>query len=398
MAISDDAKMRDIEENGSKGLSYLLMTGHIAADINQGALIATLPFLVLHGGLSYTAVTALLFASNIASAIIQPLFGYLGDKVARPWFMALGITLAGVGMAGVGVAGNYWLILACAMVSGIGVAMFHPEGGRLANLVAGKQKGAGMSIFAVGGKLGFSIGPLMAAAALTSFGLQGTLIFLVPALLCAGALLTQNRVFASFGTIDSKTAAAVDIKDDWKSFSIVMGVISARSIIYYALTAFIPLFLVSVMGQTESFGSSMIALFAVVGVAGTLISGWASKIISARSLVLISYPLIALFVALFAVNQSLMAACVLIVLLSIAVDLAYPSSVALGQSFVPNHLGMASGLSFGVVVCVGGVASPLLGLAGDFIGLQSVMLILAAVAIAGLVVALFIPKPGRLKK
>lgn len=54
--------------------------------------------------------------------------------------MALGITLAGLGMAGVGIFSTYWLILASAMVSGIGIAMFHPEGGRLANLVAGEKR------------------------------------------------------------------------------------------------------------------------------------------------------------------------------------------------------------------------------------------------------------------
>lgn len=155
----------------NKKMSLLLMAGHLCCDINQGALVATLPFLVLLGGFSYTEATALLFASNIASAIIQPLFGWLGDTFQKPWIMALGITLAGLGMAGVGIFSTYWLILVSAMVSGIGIAMFHPEGGRLANLVAGEKKSSGMSIFAVGGKLGFSAGPLMAAAALSSWGL-----------------------------------------------------------------------------------------------------------------------------------------------------------------------------------------------------------------------------------
>lgn len=131
----------------NKKMSLLLMAGHLCCDINQGALVATLPFLVLLGGFSYTAATALLFASNIASAIIQPLFGWLGDRFQKPWIMALGITLAGLGMAGVGIFSTYWLILASAMVSGIGIAMFHPEGGRLANLVAGEKKEFGNEHF-----------------------------------------------------------------------------------------------------------------------------------------------------------------------------------------------------------------------------------------------------------
>ena len=108
-----------------------MMIAHLCDDLNQGALVAVIPFLVLHNGYSYAEVTALLLASNAASAVIQPLFGWLGDKKPRPWLMALGIFLAGIGMAGVGVLPNYPLIMASAMLSGIGVAMFHPEGGRL---------------------------------------------------------------------------------------------------------------------------------------------------------------------------------------------------------------------------------------------------------------------------
>ena len=65
---------------GDKLANYLTMLGHLCADINQGALSAILPFLVVGAGYSYLEATMLLFASNIASGIIQPLFGWLGDR------------------------------------------------------------------------------------------------------------------------------------------------------------------------------------------------------------------------------------------------------------------------------------------------------------------------------
>ena len=76
---------------GDKLANYLTMLGHLCADINQGALSAILPFLVVGAGYSYLEATMLLFASNIASGIIQPLFGWLGDRHPCPWFMALGV-------------------------------------------------------------------------------------------------------------------------------------------------------------------------------------------------------------------------------------------------------------------------------------------------------------------
>lgn len=372
--------------------SYLMMIAHLCDDLNQGALVAVIPFLVLHNGYSYAEVTALLLASNAASAIIQPLFGWLGDKKPRPWLMAAGILLAGIGMAGVGVLPNYPLIMASAMLSGIGVAMFHPEGGRLGNLTAGEQKGKGMSIFAVGGKLGFTFGPLVATAAITLWGLPGTLIFIIPSTLCAAILLSQNKALLSYSNPDKQSSDESLYRDNWVGFGFVMGAISCRSIMYYAFLSFIPLFLVYNLGQEEAFASSVISLFALVCAVGTIASGWAGQLLGAKKLIIVSYACVAIEVVIFAFNGSLIVALILIAFLALTCDISYPSAVAMGQSFVPHHLGMASGLSFGVMVCIGGLMTPVFGLIGDYFGLQVVMLCVTAIALLGIIITLFIPK------
>lgn len=372
--------------------SYLMMIAHLCDDLNQGALVAVIPFLVLHNGYSYAEVTALLLASNAASAIIQPLFGWLGDKKPRPWLMAAGIFLAGIGMAGVGVLPNYPLIMASAMLSGIGVAMFHPEGGRLGNLTAGEQKGKGMSIFAVGGKLGFTFGPLVATAAITLWGLPGTLIFIIPSTLCAAILLSQNKALLSYSNPDKQSSDDSLYQDNWVGFGFVMGAISCRSIMYYAFLSFIPLFLVYNLGQEEAFASSVISLFALVCAVGTIASGWAGQLLGAKKLIIVSYACVAIEVVIFAFNGSLIVALILIALLALTCDISYPSAIAMGQSFVPHHLGMASGLSFGVMVCIGGLMTPVFGLIGDYFGLQVVMLCVTAIALLGIIITLFIPK------
>lgn len=372
--------------------SYLMMIAHLCDDLNQGALVAVIPFLVLHNGYSYAEVTALLLASNAASAIIQPLFGWLGDKKPRPWLMAAGIFLAGIGMAGVGVLPNYPLIMASVMLSGIGVAMFHPEGGRLGNLTAGEQKGKGMSIFAVGGKLGFTFGPLVATAAITLWGLPGTLIFIIPSTLCAAILLSQNKALLSYSNPDKQSSDDSLYQDNWVGFGFVMGAISCRSIMYYAFLSFIPLFLVYNLGQEEAFASSVISLFALVCAVGTIASGWAGQLLGAKKLIIVSYACVAIEVVIFAFNGSLIVALILIALLALTCDISYPSAVAMGQSFVPHHLGMASGLSFGVMVCIGGLMTPVFGLIGDYFGLQVVMLCVTAIALLGIIITLFIPK------
>ncbi len=366
-----------------KGLSYLLMTGHFCTDLCQGALVATFPFLVVYSGFTYTEVAMLVFAANVVSAIIQPLFGWMSDRKARPWLMALGCFLAGFGLAGVGLMSNYLLIIASAMVSGCGVAMFHPEGGRLANLVASKQKGTSMSIFAVGGNVGWAIGPMVAVASIGFFGISGTFVPLIPAAIVALVLLTKNRTFGSFGLVDKSVASDPDQKEHWGFFTLVMAVVSTRSVGMTIITTYAALFLMTELGQSEQIGSLMITIYALFGAVATISSGKVSGRIGVQRLMQISYTALSAVIILFAFCRILPLSAVLIACIGLLQSIAYPSTVVLGQSFIPHHLGTASGLTYGVAICIGGLLSPLFGMIGDAIGLTPVILMSAGVVLVG---------------
>ena len=77
----------------------LLGAGHLCVDLCQGAVPALLPFLAAERGYSYAALGALVLFSTIGSSIVQPLFGLLSDRFARPWLMPAGLALAGTGIA-----------------------------------------------------------------------------------------------------------------------------------------------------------------------------------------------------------------------------------------------------------------------------------------------------------
>lgn len=367
---------------GDKLANYLTSLGHICSDINQGALSAILPFLVAGAGYSYVEATLLVFAANVASAVIQPLFGWLGDKHPSPWLMAVGVFLAGAGMAGIGYMPSYGLVVTSALVSGIGVAMFHPEGGRLANLAAGERKGNGMSIFAVGGNIGFFVGPLLAASFLTAFGLRGTAVFLAPASACAVVLLCFNRRFHALGVADANALTYLGKKEHWGMFGLVMGVLSLRSVFVYGLMAFIPLFMMGLLGQGEAASSAAISLFAIAGAVATAFSGRTAEKVGVLRLTAVCTALTGAAILAFALNSSVWVAFALTFVLAVTSDLFYASAVAFGMGCVPRHLGTASGLSYGVTVAVGGAAEPFLGMAGDAVGLVPVMVVMAAVAFA----------------
>lgn len=382
-------------KGGVNPLSLLLMSGHVCVDMVQGGIAAVIPFLVLQNGFLYAEATMLVFAANIASAVIQPAFGWLGDKAARPWLMAVGVLLAGIGMAGIGLLSNYWMVVGAALLSGIGNAMLHPEGGRLAYLVGGDNKAQSMSVFSVGGQIGFCIGPVITVAAVTAFGLPGMTVYFILCLPVALVLLRYTKRFKSYGVRDTSAAVAGGERDRWGAFSLVLGACSARSIVFYGITSFVPLILVASFAADESFASSMITVFAAVGAVATLASGKAADYIPIPRLMIGCF--IGLIVALVAfIFSPWMALSIgLLMVFAICLNLFNPAAVTLGQSYLPQHLGMASGLTFGVAVAVGGVAAPLLGLVGDAIGLTAVMFILTAVGVGGLAVSLGLLRVGQ---
>ena len=166
-----------------------LTVAHASADINQGAIPILLPFFIAAHHLSYTAAAAIVFGVNIVSTVFQPVFGYMSDRWSKPWLIPLSMVVIGLGVSFAGFAPTYRIGVASVMVSGLGIAMFHPEGARLMNYLAGDKKATAMSLFGIGGQLGFAIGPLIATAALFWWGIKGTACLIVPPVVMAGLFL-----------------------------------------------------------------------------------------------------------------------------------------------------------------------------------------------------------------
>src|SRR4030043_1245374 len=161
----------------------LLSTAHLVTDVNQGALPALLPFFKEALNLSYTMAGTILLSANIPSSIIQPVFGHLSDRRPIGWVLPFSPLIACLGLSLSGLISNYSVLLICVMVSGIGIASFHPEGFKTAYFFTGDKKATGMSIFAVGGNFGIAVGPILALTLVTSFGLKGILGMIMPGIL-----------------------------------------------------------------------------------------------------------------------------------------------------------------------------------------------------------------------
>ena len=394
--------MLDKKNQTNRAYSYILMAGHICCDLNQSTTPALLPFLVAQRGIDFTSAAGLSFAASFLSSLIQPLLGMISDRKQRPWLMGLGILFSGLGIAAIGFLESYWAIFAVIMFAGLGSAMFHPEGGRMANYAAGEKKGRGVSIFSAGGNLGFVIGPLVVTASVMRWGLRGTAIMLIPAVVMATIffLLEKKLELLSETGIRDTTKKAVDskLKDDVPAFLRLCIPVFTRSIAQNGLSTFIPLYWVSVLMQTQQRGSLMVTFIALAGATAAFIGGRLADRFGFRRIIWIALATVPPLIIMVLLTKNIWTATVLVMMTSLALHLTASPAIVLGQTYLPNRLGLASGVTLGLAISIGGITSPLLGRIGDNYGLTTVLYVVSGIALLSFLGSLLIKKEKVKKK
>lgn len=400
---------------------FLVSLGHMSCDVNGGAVPALLPFLRAEYGFTYQAAAGLVFAMSCLGSVVQPLFGYVADKLSKPWLVPLGIFLAGCGVACIGFVHSYWAIFGLVMLSGLGAALFHPEAALLANKVSGTHKGTGLSLFSVGGNAGYVLGPLLAAGSVHVFGLRGTAVFGILALIMACVLLVQiirmsfpaqgGNVHSTMeipqgapgagspGASENREERCLPVqksgheqpdhlpRNDWREFSKLTGTIVVRSTLFLGFNTFIPLYWTSIFMQTEKSGGFALALFCTFGVLSNFVGGFLADRFGYIRVIRFSFLLLVPAIVLFAHAPSIHVAFALMPPLAFALYAPFSSMVVLGQKYLARNMGFASGVTLGLAVSVGGIAAPFLGRIADFYDLPSAVQCMAVISVLGAVSA-----------
>ncbi len=379
----------------------LLSMGHLVTDVNQGALPALLPFFISAHHLSFAAAGGIVFAANIASTVVQPLFGHGADRFSKPWFLPVGLLLAGLGLSLTGLTGDYLYIILFAVLSGIGVAAYHPEAARLVNFASGTQKGQGMSIFGAGGMLGFAVGPLLATSFLLNFGIKGTLGLLVPVIIMAVIMTTQVNKLATVPLHAHPAKKASDeeapVQEAWAPFIRLTMSVMTRSILFYGLITFVPLYWINALHQSKTAGATALAIMSVSNVVGNLLGGKMADRFGHIRVMLIGYAFLVIFLPLLVWVDTPLAATLLLIPLGMSLGSTQSPSIVIGQKYLPNRVGFSSGITIGVAVAVGGIATPLIGKIADLHGIRMALTSICFLpALAG-AIAFTLPDPDKLK-
>jgi MFS transporter, FSR family, fosmidomycin resistance protein len=361
---------------------------HAVDDLYQGLIPACVPYFVLDRHYGYLAASGLTLAATLGSALPQPVIGIIVDRHRVSWMAGAGVSLAGIGAGLSGIMPAYVLTWAVTFVSGLGVAMFHPAAGKGARRAAGDSSSA-MSIFATGGNLGFFLAPVLATPALVAIGLGGTALFIPPAVLMGFVLLRhQQRVVPA-----RRTVAQAGV-DRWGPFAMLTAVEITRSVNFFGVATFIELYWITHLHSNRTVAGLALTCFLLGGVLGTLLGGRIADRFGLTRTTLVGN--VVAVPALIALRICPTPGIALVAALAAGVTVRIPFSVLvkLGQDYLPSRPGTASGVTLGLAVSAGGLASPVFGAIAAAYGTPAVFTILCLLPIPAVAISLFLPEPG----
>jgi len=366
-----------------------LSAGHLATDFASGAIPALLPFLVKRFDLSYALAGLVMLAWAISSSIVQPLFGLWSDQRGALWLLPTGLALAGAGVAMAAVAPSYWLLLVLVTVSGLGTAAYHPEGSKYAAYVSGARRASGMSLFSIGGNLGYALGPLAATALVVALGLNGGLLLAVPGLLVAAALLFAAPYLRSFEPGRRPGVGEAPGDDRPRALLVLLGVIAFRSVAWFGLLTFVPLFEVA-RGNSEAYGNRLLAAMLLTGGIGTLVAGPLADRVGRRAVLIASVFAVGPLIFVYVLAGGLAGALAL-ALVGVCVIGTFGVTIVMSQEYLPRQIALGSGLSIGLSIGLGGVAAVGLGALADAVDLRTALYVSAAAAVPGALLSVLLP-------
>ena len=392
----------------------LITLGHSLTHWYPATFFMLLPLIGNEMGLTYSQIGFIMTCQYAAGAISNVPGGMLVDVWGKKGqLMALSLFWVGFPYLMMGFSSQYWMLLICVMLVGIGNNLWHPTAIPLLGSMFPKRKGLALSLHGMGGNVGDALAPLAVGALLTTLSWREIVVLnVVP-----GAAMSMLILFF-LGTMTfapkQKTNTAAQASDapaanskgqSMRSYvaglrtlmqtpGLFLLTLSSgfRSMTQGTLLTFLPLYLANEMHYDVFWVGAGMALLQLTGFIAAPIAGHLSDTMGRKNILMVSFGMSGVVLLLMTFAGGSPWFVFLIAVLGFFLYAARPIMQAWMLDATPKNMGgTAIGLMFGMQSGAQAIAPILGGIVADHYGLLAAFYLLAATIIIANIMVIWIP-------
>jgi MFS family permease len=385
---------------------WLITIGHTLTHWYPATFYLLLPLIGQELGLSYVQIGSILSFQAVASALSNVPGGLLADAISRKGLlMALSLFWVGAPYLLMGFSREYWLLLGCAALVGIGNNLWHPTAIPLLARRFPDRRGLVVSIHGMGGHVGDAVAPLVVGAMLAVVNWRDVVVLnVIPGVLMSCAILVCLGGLQSQDVAQprrEKPAARGQLLRDFGRLLtnrtvVLLSTSSAfRAMTQSALLTFLPVYLAAKLGYSPAAIGACLFAMQAAGFAAAPIAGHLSDKMGRRRIIISSMAMsgVILLAMVFAGQSATFVFLVAFLGLFLFAIRAVLQAWLLDAT-PPNMGGSSIGVMFGTQAVGAAVGPVVAGLLADGYGLLAAFYFCALTIIVANMFILFTHAPG----
>jgi MFS family permease len=391
----------------------LITLGHGLTHWYPATFFMLLPLIGNELGLTYSQIGFIMTCQYAAGAVSNVPGGMLVDMWGKKGqLLALALFWVGFPYLLMGFSTQYWMLLVCVMLVGVGNNLWHPVAIPLLGRMFPARKGLALSLHGMGGNVGDALAPLAVGLLLSSMSwreivmwnvipgaaMSALILYFLGAMVFAPKAAAQPSVHLEPTQGQSLASYMQGLRTLMKTKGLFMLTLSSsfRSMTQGTLLTFLPLYLANEMHYSVMWVGAGMALLQLAGFIAAPIAGHLSDTMGRRTILMSCFGMsgAVLVMMTFAGGSSLFV--FLIAVLGFFLYAARPIMQAWMLESTPKNMGgTAIGLMFGMQSGAQAIAPILGGMVADRYGLLSAFYLLAFTIVLANLMVFWIPAPNK---
>ncbi len=367
-----------------------IAVGHLMVDVFN----SSRPVLITYLGLSATQIAIFSTIYIWASALTQPLFGWIADRAGPRWLAAGGVLWMTVFYsATLLIRGNVGLV--CLVIAALGSSAFHPVGTVQATLqgrnhMKGRETTA-TSIFFTAGQSGHFLGPIITGLILAALGVPG--MFILPLVSIPVGLMIAVQLRSNQPHPHTSPGQSSRMQVGWLFILALALVATFQSSAQSNMINLMPKYLKD-LGQSATIYGSMAGLFMGGSALGNVIGGhfgdkFPKRFVVASALFFSALPI-------YITSQIGWSPWLylLVPLAGAGTGAVHSNMVVLAQRLIPGGMALASGLVLGFIFSSGALGLLYTGPLAETRGFPFVLIMTTGLVLTASPIALLLKEPS----